>query len=553
MALIERRIGLLFGAFLILLLIAGVRVVWLGAVKGSSLASAAASQQVADTELPARRGTIVDRHGTELAVSEPADDVSATPYLVKDPLRTASRLAPLLGTTPEALVRKLARRDTGFAYLARDVPADRAEAVRTLRLPGIALTPGYSRFYPRQFLASQVLGSVGTDGSGLMGLEYRNDHELEGANGRRRLVKDALGQSIEVRDTKRAKPGVRMELTIDAAIQDKVERVLADVGETYRPRGATAIVMNPNDGEVLALANWPRVDANKPWTAPSYAVQDRAVGFTYEPGSTFKAFTVAGALQDGKVTPDTPFDLAPQIVVADRTIGESHPRGPLRLTTAQILAQSSNVGAITIGQRLGAKRFDYYVRKFGFGRKTGVDLPGEERGLVLGVDKYSGSSMGNLPIGQGESVTPMQMAAAYSAIANGGVLRAPRLVRRVDGRVTGLPEGHRVISKETSMQLRLMLEGAFAPGGTASEVSIPGYQLAGKTGTANKIDPRTGEYSKANYIASFMGFAPALHPKLMIGVMVDEPQSAIYGGVVAAPAFGKIASFALPYLRIPPK
>ncbi len=262
---------------------------------------------------------------------------------------------------------------------------------------------------------------------------------------------------------------------------------------------------------------------------------------------------MAGALQDGKVTPDTPFDLPPQIVVADRTIGESHPRGPVRLTTAQILAQSSNVGAITIGQRLGAKRFDYYVRKFGFGRKTGVDLPGEERGLVLGVDKYSGSSMGNLPIGQGESVTPMQMAAAYSAIANGGVLRAPRLVRRVDGRVTGLPEGHRVISKETSMQLRLMLEGAFAPGGTASEVSIPGYQLAGKTGTANKIDPRTGEYSKANYIASFMGFAPALHPKLMIGVMVDEPQSAISGGVVAAPAFGKIASFALPYLGIAPK
>ncbi len=553
MALIERRIGLLFGVFLTLLLIAGARVVWLGTVKGASLASAAASQQVADTELPARRGTIVDRHGSELAVSEPADDVSATPYLVKDPLRTASRLAPLLGTTPEALVKKLARRDTGFAYLAREVPANKAEAIRRLHLPGIALTPGYARLYPRQFLASQVLGSVGTDGAGLMGLEYRNDRRLEGTSGRRRLVKDALGQSIEVRDTKPAKAGARMELTIDAAIQDKVERVLADVGQTYRPKGATAIVMNPDDGEVLALANWPRVDANKPWTAPSYAVQDRAVGFTYEPGSTFKAFTVAGALQDGKVTPDTPFDLAPQIQVADRIIGESHPRGPERLTTAQILAQSSNVGAVTIGQRLGAKRFDYWVRRFGFGRKTGVDLPGEERGLVLPVSKYSGSSMGNLPIGQGESVTPMQMAAAYSAIANGGVLRSPRLVRRVDGQRTEVPKGRRVISKETSMQLRLMLEGAFAPGGTASEVSIPGYQLAGKTGTANKIDERTGEYSKANYIASFMGFAPALHPKLMIGVMVDEPQGAIYGGVVAAPAFGKIASFALPYLRIAPR
>jgi cell division protein FtsI (penicillin-binding protein 3) len=553
MALIERRIGLLFGVFLTLLLVAGVRVMWLGTVRGSTLSSAAASQQVADTALPARRGTIVDRRGIELAVSEPAADVSATPYQVKDPLTTAAKLAPLLNTTPEALVKKLARRDTGFAYLAREVPADRAEQVRRLNLPGITLTPGYARFYPRQFLASQVLGTVGTDNKGLMGLEYLRDRQLEGVAGKRRLVKDALGQSIQVQDTKPARAGARTELTIDAAIQDKVERVLADVGQTYRPKGATAIVMNPTSGEVLALANWPRVDANKPWTAPSYAAQDRAVGFTYEPGSTFKAFTVAGALEDHKVTPDTPFDLPPQIQVADRVIGESHPRGPETLTTAQILAQSSNVGAITIGQRLGAKRFDYWVRQFGFGKKTGVDLPGEERGLVLPVDQYSGSSMGNLPIGQGESVTPMQMAAAYSAIANGGVLRAPRLVRRVDGQLTGLPKGRRIISRQTSMQLRLMLEGAFAPGGTASEVSIPGYQLAGKTGTANKIDPRTGEYSKANYIASFMGFAPALHPKLMIGVMVDEPQSAIYGGVVAAPAFGKIASFALPYLRIPPK
>ncbi|MGZ6709288.1 MAG: peptidoglycan D,D-transpeptidase FtsI family protein [Solirubrobacteraceae bacterium] len=552
MGLIERRIGLLFGAFLTLLLIAGGRAVWLGTVKGASLASAAASQQVASTDLPARRGTIVDRHGTELAVSQPADDVSATPYLVKDPLTTAAKLAPLLDTTPEALVKKLARRDTGFAYLARELPADKADAIRKLNLPGITLAPGYARFYPRQFLASQVLGSVGTDGNGLMGLEYLRDHQLQGVAGKRRLVKDALGQSIQIRDTKPAHAGVRMELTIDAAIQDKVERVLADVGQTYRPKGATAIVMNPDTGEVLALANWPRVDANKPWTAPAYAVQDRAVGFTYEPGSTFKAFTVAGALQDGKVTPDTEFDLPPTIQVADRSISDAEPRGFERLTTAQILAQSSNVGAIRIGQRLGASRFDYWVRRFGFGRKTGVDLPGEERGLVLPVDKYSGSSMGNLPIGQGEAVTPMQMAAAYSAIANGGTLRAPRLVRRVDGQLTATPKGRRVISPQTAMQLRLMLEGAFAPGGTASEVSIPGYQLAGKTGTANKIDTQTGEYSKANYIASFMGFAPALHPKLMIGVMVDEPQGAIYGGVVAAPAFGKIASFALPYLRIPP-
>jgi cell division protein FtsI/penicillin-binding protein 2 len=277
------------------------------------------------------------------------------------------------------------------------------------------------------------------------------------------------------------------------------------------------------------------------------------VGATYEPGSTFKSVTVAGALQDGTVTPDTPFDLAPQIQVADRTIGESHARGPVTLTTAQILAQSSNVGAITIGLKMGAPTFDAWVRRFGFGKPTGVDLPGEERGIVPLLRNYSGSSMGNLPIGQGIAVTPMQMAQAYAAIANGGILRAPRVVRRIDGKLLPQPKGRRVISATTAAHLRQMLEGVFAPGGTASEVTIPGYKLAGKTGTANKIDPITHEYSSSAYVASFIGFAPALHPKLLIAVMVDEPQSDIYGGTVAAPAFGKIASFALPYLRIPPQ
>ncbi len=552
MALVERRIGLLFATFLILLLLAAGRAIWLGGVRGDSLASAAASQQVTSVELPAERGAIVDRNGSPLAVSEPAADVSATPYLVKDPLRAAERLAPILGQTPEALVQKLAQKHSGFAYLARNLPADQAAKVQRLKLTGIDTTPGHLRFYPRTFLASQLLGSVGTDGRGLAGLEYARNDVLRGSDGERRLVKDALGQSINVRDPRPAKPGARLGLTIDAAIQDDVEKVLAQVGQAYSPKGATAIVMDPRTSQVLALANWPRVDANRPWAAPPYASQDRAVGATYEPGSTFKAITVAGALQDGTVRPDSRFDLAPQIQVADRTIGESHVRGYENLSTAQILAQSSNVGAITIGLKMGRSAFDKWVRRFGFGKPTGVDLPGEERGIVLPVNRYSGSSMGNLPIGQGIAVTPVQMAAAYSAIANGGVLRPPQVIRSVGDTRVPAPKGRRVISRRTAFELRTMLEGAFAPGGTASEVSIPGYKLAGKTGTANKIDPKTGEYSTSAYVASFIGFAPALHPKLLIAVMVDEPHGAIYGGTVAAPAFGQIASFALPYLRIPP-
>jgi cell division protein FtsI (penicillin-binding protein 3) len=551
-ALVERRIGLLFAAFLVLLVVAGGRALWLGGVKSGSLANAATSQQVSSSKLPAERGSIVDRKGNPLAVSEPASDISATPYLVKDPIKAAEKLAPVLGQTPEALVQKLARKDTGFVYLARDLPAAQAARVQKLRLTGIDLEPGHLRFYPREFLAAQMLGSVGTDGRGLSGIEYARNKVLTGTDGERRLVKDALGQSINVRDTKPAHPGDRIELTIDAAIQDEVERVLAKVGQTYSPKGATAIVMDPRDSEVLAMANWPRIDANDPGAAPAYAAQNRAVGATYEPGSTFKAVTVAGALEENIVRPDSKFVLPPQIQVADRTIGESHARGTEQLSTAQILAQSSNVGAITIGLKEGRQRFDKWVRRFGFGQPTGVDLPGEERGIVLPVDKYSGSSMGNLPIGQGIAVTPMQMAQAYATIANGGILRRPQVVRRIEGERVPTPKGRRIISTKTAFQLRTMLEGAFAPGGTASEVSIPGYKLAGKTGTANKIDPKTGEYSQSAYVASFIGFAPALHPRLLIAVMVDEPHGAIYGGTVAAPAFGQIASFALPYLRIPP-
>jgi cell division protein FtsI/penicillin-binding protein 2 len=263
--------------------------------------------------------------------------------------------------------------------------------------------------------------------------------------------------------------------------------------------------------------------------------------------------TVSGALQEGLITPSTPFNVPDQIHVADRTIHDDTEHGEETLSTSQILARSSNVGAIKIGQLEGAARFDKWVHRFGFGTRTGVELAGEETGLALALKHYSGSSMGNLPIGQGELVTPMQMASAYAAIANGGILRPPHIISAVGDRPQPQPAGRRVISSATATSLRNMLEGVLAPGGTASLVSIPGYQLAGKTGTASKIDPATGEYSKSAYIASFIGFAPAANPRLLCAVVVDEPQTgSIFGGTVAAPAFGQIMTFALPYLGIPP-
>jgi cell division protein FtsI (penicillin-binding protein 3) len=546
----EGRIGLLFAIFLVLLLLAGARATWLGGVRGPSLQRLASTQQVVELNVPALRGAISDRHGIELAVSEPADDVAATPYLIKDKLRVATRIAPLLGDTQDGVLRRLSA-GGGFVYLARNLPGERSDRIRKLGIEGLQFIPSSRRDYPRRWLASQVLGVVGIDGEGRTGLEYARDRVLHGTDGKRRIVKDALGQPIVLQETKRARPGKNIQLALDAELQSKVEDVLAEVGQAWRPKGATAVVMDPRSAEILALANWPRVDANDLGGAPEYAAQDRAVGFNYEPGSTFKAFTVAGALEDGVVKPDDVFHLPPTITVADRQIKEAHDRGAIDLTTAQILKTSSNVGTVLIGQRLGAARFDRWVRRFGFGRRTGVELAGEESGQVLRLDKYSGSSMGNLPIGQGESVTPLQLATAYAAIANGGIMRSPRLIERIAGTPTRTPAGRRVISARTAAQLRQMLEGVVEAGGTGVSAAIDGYSLAGKTGTAQKVDPATGLYSKTRYIASFVGFAPARDPKLLVTVMVDEPKGAIYGAQVAAPAFQEIMRFALPYLGIP--
>jgi cell division protein FtsI (penicillin-binding protein 3) len=311
--------------------------------------------------------------------------------------------------------------------------------------------------------------------------------------------------------------------------------------------------MNPRTGAILAMANWPQLNPNDHLVPSLSALENRAVSFDYEPGSTFKVVAVSGALESGLITPNTPFAIPDQIQVANRVIHDAEEHAEETLTTSEILAQSSNVGAIKIGALEGSERFNTWVHKYGFGTPTGVGLPGEEMGEVLPLDKYSGSSMGNLPIGQGELVTPIQMATAYSAIANGGILHTPHIVQSIDGHAARESRGHRVISTTTAAELREMLRGVLAPGGTASEVSIPGYQLAGKTGTASKVDPQTGQYSESAYVASFIGFAPASNPKLLCAVIVDEPQTgSIYGGTVAAPAFGQIMGFALPYLGIPP-
>ena len=553
MAVVQSRIGAIFATLFLLLCFAAVRTAYLGVFRGAALRQAASEQQTTHETVTAQRGVITDRTGVDLAVSEPAKDISADPYLLRNPLGVAAQLAPLLGQSQPVLLRKLSER-SGFVYLSRGLPAPQAEAVLKLKIEGISGTPVMKRVYPRGTLAAQVLGEVGTEGQGLSGLELSQEGVLHGRTGQRKVVSDAIGQPVSITEPHQEVPGRSITLTLDANIQQRTEDVLSAVAEAFSPKDATAIVMDPRSGAVLALANWPQENANDPAAATPEALRDRAVNFPYEPGSTFKAVTISGALQAGLITPESGFNVPDQIHVADRTIHDDTEHGEETLTTSQILARSSNVGAIEIGKLEGATRFNSWVHRFGFGAPTRVELPGEEPGVALALNHYSGSSMGNLPIGQGELVTPMQMATAYAAIANGGILRPPHLVSAVGGKVRPLPAGRRVISTTTAAEVRHMLEGVLGPEGTASEVSIPGYALAGKTGTASKVDPATGEYSKTKYVASFIGMAPAGDPKLLTAVVVDEPQSgSIFGGTVAAPAFGQIMSFALPYLGIAPE
>ncbi len=548
---IDRRLGLLFCLFLLVFSFAVVRSFWLQGVQGGSLRAEARSQQVTRVTIPGERGRVLDRDGKVLAASEDAADVVATPYQVKNPAQTALKLHDVLGEPTPDLAGALSDRSSGFAYLARKVSPDVAARVEKLHIQGISTVPTSRRLYPQGDLASQVIGAVGTDNQGLTGLEHSENSVLGGANGEQDVVHDALGRPLRMETVTPASVGDDIQTTIDAAIQDKTEQALFAAAEHYQAQGATAIVMNPNTGEVLAMANWPGFDPNNLQDATSSELENRATGFTYEPGSTFKAFTIASALSDHVVTPNSSFYLPSEIHVYDRTIGEAEPRPPVTLTTAEILAQSSNVGAVTIGLKEGADRFSRWINRFGFGHPTGLGFPGEEQGIVPQRSDYSGSTMGNLPIGQGLSVTPMQMATAYSAIADGGILRRPTLIKSIGGQpVDQNTDPHRVITPRVAAQLRHMLEGVLEPGGTASSVHVPGYVLAGKTGTAQKVV--NGHYSDSEYVASFVGFAPARDPKLLVAVVVDQPLYVHFGGAVAAPVFGQIASFALPYLGISP-
>jgi cell division protein FtsI (penicillin-binding protein 3)/stage V sporulation protein D (sporulation-specific penicillin-binding protein) len=546
----NRRIVLLAGVFVALLAAALGRAVWLQAVKGPELAAMALRQHRETVVVPAARGTIFDRNGEPLAIGEQTTTVYANPRQVDRPRDLTLAAGKALGVEPGIVYPQLVDRTRGFVYVARKADPLKVEELEELGFAGLGFYPEELRTYPQGPVAAQVLGFAGLDNKGLEGLERSLEKVLAGRPGSQTIVKDPFGRALDVVSTNPETPGKNVRLTIDHQIQANAETVLQETVRRWGARAASAIVMDPYTGAVLAMAVAPRFNANRfPTTRPDRR-RNRAVTDMYEPGSTFKLVTVAAALEERIVSPTTSFRLAPTIKVSDRTIREAHSRGTERMTVRRIVEDSSNIGTVTIAQRLGEGRLASWIDRFGFGRPTGIDFPGESPGVALPLDQWSGSTIGTVPIGQGIAVTPLQMARAYGAMANGGVLVRPHLIERIDGQPIALTKGRRVVSRAVSQQMLSMLRGVVLEG-TGTEAAIPGYTVAGKTGTAAKIDPN-GRYSTSRYVASFVGLVPATKPRLVIMVMVDEPRGNIYGGVVAAPAFREIARFNLQHLEVPP-
>jgi cell division protein FtsI (penicillin-binding protein 3) len=511
------------------------------------------SQRLHTIVLPAERGAILDRNLGELAVSTKRSTVWADPTVVVDAVATAHALAPVLGID-EAKLREKLQSDTSFVYLARKVDDPVAAAVTKLALPGIELLDEPKRIVPSGDLAAPVLGQVGVDDEGLSGLEKQYEKELTGRAGELLVERDPGGNDIAagLRQLKPSARGDNLVLTLDRAMQYETERALGDAITSSHAKGGMAVVMDPTTGEILAMAN---LVVDKPGMPPVPPADNMAVTRVFEPGSTNKVVTVAAALEEGVVTPSTRMNVPDSLPVADVTFHDAEEHPPMWWTTADIVAQSSNIGTIQIAQRLGKARIDRYLHQFGLADATDLDFPGESGGLLPDVGDWSGTSIGSIPIGQGVAVTAVQMLSAYNTIANGGTYVAPTLLKStVDAagkeHPAKAPATHRVVSEATAAEVTRMLTGVVSDG-TGTAAAIEGYTVAGKTGTARKPSETKAGYSD-NYMASFVGFVPAEAPRLSAIVVLDEP-TPYFGGIVSAPVFAAIGSFGIRHFGIPPK
>jgi cell division protein FtsI (penicillin-binding protein 3) len=507
-------------------------------------------QQQRVIEIAPKRGEIFDRQMNPLAMSLTVDSVFAVPSEIPDPKMVCDLLAPVLGLDANDLLGRITNSHS-FCWVKRKTTLEEANRVRDLNLKGIYFQRESKRFYPKGDLAAHVVGYVGLDDEGLAGLEYGMDSLIRGRPGRVLLATDARRRSFQSTEWA-GKPGKNLVLTLDEKIQYIAEKALAEALERWKAAGGVAIVQNPNTGEILAMASQPTYDPNDFAKNPPEALQNRGLTWVYEPGSTFKLVAVSAVLEEKLANPEEVVDCQQgSIVLAGHVIHDHKPFGSL--TVRDVVVNSSDVGAIKLGLRLGEQRLYKYIRSYGFGEKTEVELPGEERGLLKPPGRWSGISIGEISMGQEIGVTPIQLITAYSAVANGGVLLEPRLVHDLflgtaHDAIPPVP-GHRVISARTANLMKEILT-AVVERGTGQPAQLAGYSTAGKTGTAQKIDP-SGAYSKSHYVASFVGFAPVEKPAVTILVVIDSPVGAIYGTEVAAPVFRSIAEPTLGYLNVP--
>lgn len=546
-------------AFLLVgwMLAIAARLIYLQAIDDDRYRARAQQQQQTRFETAAMRGQVVDRTGRELARTVSVSSFFADPREVENTADAARVVASALGIDRNQLAEKIQTAKANnkrFVWLARKVEPDKSDNLRALNVKGVYETSEPKRFYPNGTLASHIVGFVGSDDEGLGGVERFFNASLTGEVADGQVERDAKRHSFDSTIVE-AKPGQSVVLTIDNVVQYRTEQVLEEAVARSHAKSGTAVAIDPRTGEILALANAPTFDPNEAARLPAERLRNDALQNIYEPGSTFKIVAFSAALEEGLVRPDEKIDCQMGAInVRGRIVHDHSAFGTLTLTEA--LAKSSNVAAIKLGLRVGDEKMYEYIRRFGFGARTGVELPGETGGILRPLARWQPGSMGSIAIGQEIGITPVQIAAAFAAIANDGVRIQPHLVREVrDARGETInrvePEAHRVISAETAARLRGMLESVTV-NGTAKLARINGYSAAGKTGTAQKIDPKTKTYSLTKHVASFVGFAPIENPAVVIAVVIDEPAGAYHGGDVAAPIFSRIAESILPYLDVMP-
>ena len=555
----KKRIYFLFILFFIAFSLISYRLVSIQYLDASKYQSYAQFQHTDEFKLYSKRGKIFDRNGIELAISLIEKTIYANPKEVLDPSYQAEVLSGLLNISKEELESKLEDKELGFVYLKRKIAAEKAEEIARLGLPGIYIQDETKRYYPREELAAQIIGFTGTDDNGLYGIEIQYESILRGVDGKAIAEKDVFGNVLPGNIKSYIEPvdGKDIVLTIDSQIQYITEKNLEQVCAKYNAPGATAIVMDPNSGEILAMATYPGFDPNNYQDYEAKDYKAGAISFTYEPGSTFKIINVAGALDNNTVGKDQVFDLPPSIRVSDRIIKEIFRTSNIQYSTREIIQYSSNVGAVMLALSMGNKMYWESMNEFGFGQVTGIELPGEENGIFHDYKTWPASTIGALAIGQSISVTPLQLLRAVCSIANGGYLVRPTIIKEIKlGGGTG-SEGAgnnmtEIISSGTAGAIKEMML-AVVENGTGTNAQIEGVKVCGKTGTAEKANESGVGYSEGRSITSFIGFAPYDDPEIAIIVVVDEPRGeerTVWGGTVAAPVFKIIMEYSLNRVKV---